>query len=77
MDDRTRQGSHLVPRGAFRGEAGWALRPEYLAVVDDRQLDVWKEVLHDGIEQRHIDRGELGDVHVPHGQQQNLEREKT
>lgn len=61
MEGRTK----TFTRGGVGGD-------RYLAVVDDGQLGAREQVLHDGVEEWHVDRGQLGDVHVPHGEQQNL-----
>lgn len=43
---------HLAPHA---GEASGRSEDEYLAIVNDRQLDVGEQVLHDGVEEWHVD----------------------
>mgnify|MGYP001796732501 CR=1 FL=1 len=43
-----------------------------LAVVNGRGLDAGEEIGDNAVEQRQIDSGQLGNVHVLHGEQQQL-----
>lgn len=55
--DNGRKPHFLFPDTHSEMRLGRIVRNTYLAVVDDRQLDAGKEILHDGVEQRHVDRG--------------------
>lgn len=43
-----------------------------LRVVNQRCLNTWKQIRHNGIEQRQIHRSQLCYVHVFHGEQEDL-----
>ena len=49
----------------------------YLSVVDGRGFHSGEEILDDAVEQRQVDGGQLGHVHVLHGHQQDLGAEQT
>lgn len=46
----------------------------YLAIVNGWSLDTRKQIRHNPIEERQILRGQLGYVHILHGQKQNLKK---
>lgn len=57
---RTPQDPHSHKR------SGRVLGIKYLAVVNDRQLDAGEQILHDGIEEGHVDGSQLGNIHISH-----------
>lgn len=49
---------------------------DYFLVIDGRHLDLREEVAGDPDEQGQVVRGEFGDVHVVHGEDDHLEKER-
>lgn len=49
----------------------------HLAIVNSGSLDSREQIRHDAVKQRQILRGQLGNVHVLHGQKQNLMKQIT